>query len=817
VGLFDLIFGKDGGATVAGLRAMTERDRFAEFLPWEAYGPESRLYINIDNTVGMMWECSPLVFAGESTMRTLEGLFRLNLPDGAIMQFILFADPNVTPIIRDFNSMKSRKSELIQDVAENVSDFYLSGVEGLPNLSGIPIRNFRLFFTVKFPDRELPNVNIDEINGTVQEILQGAGLSPRSVEPGVLLDWLRRMMNDTPSENNGHYDDRKEIRKQVLLATPIENGFSRLKFGSKCFRCVTPRSYPREGNPIQTNKLFGGIMGQPTDSDQIRTPFFFTLNIILKNQKQKLHTKCNLVLQQKGVGSFAPSLARKQEEYMWAADELERGTKFFKIIPVLWVYGSDEWLVNESVTRAKRVWEGQGYVMQEDKGILPILFISALPFGLYDIKSNVETLDRDQIMPVGSIAATLPVQGDFSGLGRPAMLFAGRKGQLFGLDIFHKKGVNNHNAMVCAESGAGKSFFLNYLLFNYYALKAKVRVIDIGGSYKKMTMLCGARYLDFSEDSDVCLNPFTNIVDVEHDIPIIAPIVAQMIFSSGNSSPSETEMTLIKEAVRWAWQQEGNDAGIDTVHEYLSNFDRYSNVGGEVKDAAARLAFNLGDFRSDGPFGRFFNGRSTFDIANDEFVVLELEQLVQKKSLFRVVTLQVINAVTQDLYLSDRSDRRLIVFDEAWQFLGESSTLKEVIEEGYRRARKYGGSFTIITQSVLDMKRFGGVGNVIRENSAFKFYLESKAFEEARNEKMLDYDDFTMDILKSTKSAKPRYSEIFMDTPYGVGVGRLAVDPFSYYVFTSDADEITEIEQLVDGGMGYEDAIREMVRKYRGD
>jgi conjugal transfer ATP-binding protein TraC len=195
--------------------------------------------------------------------------------------------------------------------------------------------------------------------------------------------------------------------------------------------------------------------------------------------------------------------------------------------------------------------------------------------------------------------------------------------------------------------------------------------------------------------------------------------------------------------------------------------------------------------------------------------VLELEHLKSRKELFRVVTLQVINAVTQDLYLSDKSDQRLIVFDEAWQFLGESSTLKEVIEEGYRRARKYFGSFTIITQSVLDMKLFGGVGDVIRNNSAFKFLLESSDFEKALDEKLLDYDDFTMRILKSTKSNKPKYSEIFMDTPFGTGIGRLAVDPFSYYVFTSDASEIAEIEAMVDGGVSYEDAIREMVKKYR--
>ena len=814
MGVVSALFGSGGGVSQKELRRLTERDNFSEYFPWIAFDSKKQIYLNTDNTFGMMWECAPLAFACETTTRTLEGLFRVNLPDGSIMQFILFADPFVKQIIDTYTDMKARDSKLVRDVSDNVSRFFQDGVEGLNCLSGIPIRNFRMYFTVKFPVKDIAHVNLEEVYGTIQEVLRGAGLCPVAVEPGRLLDWLRRMLNEDPSSNSAHYDDRNIIRKQVLLGTPVEKRFSSLKFGSRHFRCVTPKSFPLNGDPIQTNQLFGGIMGMATDSDQIRTPFFFTLNIVLRNQKNKLHTKCNLVLQQQGVGSFAPSLARKKDEYLWAVDELERGTKFYRIIPIMWVYGSDEWLVNESVTRAKRVWEGQGYVMQEDKGILPILFISSLPFGLYDTGSNIDTLDRDHIMPVDSIAVTLPIQGDFSGLGKPVMLFAGRKGNLFGLDIFNK-GVNNHNAMVCASSGAGKSFFINYLVYNYFAMNSKIRIIDIGGSYKKMTKLFGARYLDFSEDSQVCLNPFTNIIDPEYDIPVIAPIVAQMVFSTGKTIPSETEMTLIKGAVRWAWQQEGNDAGIDTVYEYLANFDRYSSEGGEIKESASRLAFNLADFRSGGAFGRFFNGKSSLDISNDEFVVLELEHLKSRKELFRVVTLQVINAVTQDLYLSDKSDQRLIVFDEAWQFLGESSTLKEVIEEGYRRARKYFGSFTIITQSVLDMKLFGGVGDVIRNNSAFKFLLESSDFEKALDEKLLDYDDFTMRILKSTKSNKPKYSEIFMDTPFGVGIGRLVVDPFSYYVFTSDASEIAEIEAMVDGGVSYEDAIREMVKKYR--
>jgi conjugal transfer ATP-binding protein TraC len=55
-----------------------------------------------------------------------------------------------------------------------------------------------------------------------------------------------------------------------------------------------------------------------------------------------------------------------------------------------------------------------------------------------------------------------------------------------------------------------------------------------------------------------------------------------------------------------------------------------------------------------------------------------------------------------------------------------------------------------------------------------------------------------------------------MDTPYGQGVARLAVDPFSYYLFTSDAKEKAEIDYIVkQEGKDYAQAIEEMVRKYR--
>ena len=827
MGLFDkvtdLLFGKNGGATYAGMYKAMERDSLSAFLPWETYDPETEQYGMQDGSIAFMWECSPLFFAGESTTKSLEGLFRQGLSEKTTLQFVLTAEPHVTPLLQIYARSKTNTGRLVARMTESISEFYDNGKNGLSSLGGMPLRNFRMFVIVKFPTGDTSKLKIRDISINVREVLKSARLNPRALAPEVLLDYLRRLFNDESSGNNFHWDEGMPLRKQCIFAdTLTEVTPDQVTFGKKIFKCITPMSFPKEVHAFQTNQLFGGVMGMVSDGEQIRTPFIYSLNIVLKDMKGALHTKCNFVLVQQGVGSFAPSLMRKKHEYMWAVDEIEKGTKFYKVIPSLWIYGEDPEQVAGAVVRTKQIWEGLGYVMQVDKGILMPLFLTSLPGGLFNTEGFVTQLDRDFVAPVDAITEILPIQGDFSGFGEPIIPLIGRKGQLFGLDLWAH---NSHNALICATTGGGKSFLMNYMLNNYYSTGAKIRVVDIGGSYKKMVGLHGARFLDFAPGNDICLNPFSNISedplepdDTEGDIMAIPGIIALMCYSLGEGQPSTTDMTLIEQGVRWAYTTHGRQAGSNEVRHYLANFRKY-NPGGdgglEAEQRALMLAFNMAKFTTEGPYGRFFNGPATFNIADDDFVVLELEHLEQHQALFKVVTLQVINAVTQDLYLGDKSRKKLIIFDEAWRFLGESSGIKSVIEQGYRRARKYEGSFTIITQSLLDMVQFGSVGKVIRNNSAFKFYLKSTDFEQALNEKLIDYSPFVMDILKSVNSNAPLYSEIFIDSPFGIGVGRLSVDPFNYYANTSTGAEVEEIDNLIESGMPVEMAIDEMVRKYR--
>ncbi|MBM9514066.1 TraC family protein [Desulfogranum marinum] len=831
-------FGSRHHIKQSDLDKMTRRTPFSSFFNYVAFDRQTEVYINQDDSLGMLWECYPVVYAGPKTINALEGLFRAGIPKESVIQFTFHADSHIEPILDRYQASRSREELIIASNTDKVKEFMVQGKKGLKACSNIPVRNFRLYVALTIPSgsQGMPKPEdltdrtkaapLMEIKRQVNETLKAALLSPAPMAPEELLEWLRRLINSYPEgypeDNFNAYSDQVPLRKQIITAdTTIRAEKDHMVVGDKYFCCTTPKIIPKQVDSLQTNALFGGIWGVVSDADQIKTDFLYTFNIIFeKGLEMKIHGKCNLLLNQQAVGSLSTTLRRKQQEFMQATDQLEGGEKFIKVIPIVWVWNEDLEKARDSLTRVRRLWENQGYVMQKDNMILKILFLSSFPFCMYTSGNNIENLERDFVAPVSSVTPLLPVQGDFSGSGGdPNLIFIGRKGQLVSLDFF-AKGAANHNVLCCATSGSGKSFLINYIAFNYYATNAMVRIIDIGGSYKKIARMLGAKYLDFQADTDVCLNPFTYILEPDEELKSVAAVFAQMAYSNSDSDKcDDTEMNLIRNAVRWAWQEKRQAADADTVYAFLMQFPEVPNADlSELADnrrlieSARKLAFNIREFTSHGFHGKFFIGPSTFDIRRDEFVVLELENLKVQPDLYRVVTLLIINAVTQDLYLSDRSRPRLVIFEEAWQFLDKAAMLAPVVTEGYRRARKYNGSFMVVTQSLLDLQNFGEVGKVVNGNSQFKIMLESGDFSQAKSMELIDYDDFTMELLKSLKSNPPYYSEIFFDTPFGLGVTRLVVNDYAYFIYTSKASEIAMIEQLVDKGMSHHEAIEQMVQ-----
>ena len=285
------IFGdKHSSPTRGELLKKVERSSFSGFLPWMYHDPETGIYTNTDDTQGFLWECRPLAFAGDATAQVLEGLFRLNLPFGSIMQFILWADSHIDPVLERYRLLRKRESEIGAESTARFVEFISSGRDGLAAMAGIPVRQFRLLVCLKFPKSDEITTGRSDIRGAVTEILRGAHLQPRFLEPVSLIDGMRRLFNDRVSLNNDDYDPEVPINRQIIFSdTEIAKDNRRLLVGEKVFRCATVKKFPLEVNYLQTNEIFGGISGLVANSSQVITPFLFTLNILFADLKAKLH------------------------------------------------------------------------------------------------------------------------------------------------------------------------------------------------------------------------------------------------------------------------------------------------------------------------------------------------------------------------------------------------------------------------------------------------------------------------------------------------------------------------------------------------
>lgn len=802
------IFGDKGGATKRGVELMARRNKLSDYLPWIQYIDEHQMFLNLDDTVGWIWEIQPLTFCGMKQVKGFESLLKQSFPKGTVMQWILYPDHDISPTLDAYLADKTRDDKLAQISSFQYAEQLRKGVSGMSKAHGIPTRNFRSFMCLKSPN----DLDMDDI-AVIEETMQGIGLAPRRWTPADLMEWSRQFFNGFDTKKDRSYTTGKPLRKQIIDPdSTFDFSDEPAQLGHRFGRCITPKVLGSEIDPLKTNTMFGGIMGMQDDTQQITSPFLYSLNILFDNAEQGISHKMNIMSSMRVAGGLAKALGRRLDELNWALDTLADGDRFLNIVPTMWVFGDTPEEVASSSARVERIWKQSSDITpQTEKHINQALFISSLPFGFYNLPGNLEIMDRHFVQSAKATARMIPCQGDFKGSANPRLLYTGRKGQLAGLDLFDPR-ANAHNFLVSAETGAGKSFSLNNLVQNYYNAGAKIRLADIGGSFKKGALINRGRYMEFGKEH-ICINPYDfaygDDQDYQQGIAAAVNVVAEMAYSASGGTMKETEWSLIKQASRWVMEMEYQVEGMDAIHRFLSKYpdgiDEEIPITKDIIEDAHRLAFNLTDFTSKGAYGRFFCGKSTFDISSDEYVVVELESLRSNPELFGVVVMQVMNNITQDLYLGDRSTQTFILFEETASLLNQVgnkdlSRLGNMIEEGYRRARKYTGAFGVVLQSLLDLHQFGKVGQVIKANATFKFLLQGNTYPKAIDDKLINFSGLDADLLESVKNNPPQYSEMMIDSPIGRGVVRFFADPWTYWLNTSKGTEVQMFETLLEQG-----------------
>jgi conjugal transfer ATP-binding protein TraC len=268
----DILFGTDRTPTVPEMENELKRSSFSQYLPFVAFDPDRDIYINVDDTHGVIYECVPLYFAGETALNSLEGIFTMGIPAGSILQLILYADPYIDPILRHYGSLKRRQNPLLAQATESYIHMLQKGVRGMDIFQRTPIRNFRLFVALKIPSEHASG--IESFSHSLKEKLKGANLNPRSLPPEELLAFMRQIFNTTTPGDLYRYNPDIPLNKQIILSeSAIAKTASEMTINDRHFKCLTVKSFPMDVSAFETNEIFGGVWGIRSDDSQMLTPF----------------------------------------------------------------------------------------------------------------------------------------------------------------------------------------------------------------------------------------------------------------------------------------------------------------------------------------------------------------------------------------------------------------------------------------------------------------------------------------------------------------------------------------------------------------
>ncbi len=823
--------------TIAQQRAFLHRHTLSSILPYEAYDPEIQVFINTTlvedkktgkrhgDCYGFILECVPLAGANVDTARILSSIFEQRMPDNACIQFTMYASPKIQNYLTSWVDSRIARddgdpirqyfghpsSDIYRTLAHRRVDHLLKGCDrSLFKEQPYVLRDFQLFISVSFPG-ELTDKGLSYLQSTREAIraaLSTSGVPNRNVDAAMLINLIDEILDPEQATGELVWDEERVLRTQMPSAdTRLLLDRDGMTINNRAVRCLRVRSYPKSFWLGEMGNLIGDLYH---GSLQIPSPFLLSLNVQVPDQemfKRKLDFKAaRAVTNAEGqLAKFVPVFKDQAEDWRHVQKAVASGQIALKMVHTMVLFtplGEGD-RVEQSV---RSLFRTKGWIMEcASMSELPT-FLATLPYGFTPAMADdmlAELVLRTQLQ--SNALNTMPVIGEWKGTQNPLLLLFGRRGQVSYLDFFDND-QGNYNVAVSAKSGAGKSFFLNEVVVSTLGTGGRAWIIDVGRSYMHTTKILKGRFIEFSEDSNICINPFPLITDMDEEMPLIKSIIAQM--ASPSRPLNDLELSYIEQAVRAVWTKYGRDASITPIAEFLiAHRDERARDLGEM----------LYPYTRDGVYARYFEGTECLRFDNN-LITLELEELKSRKDLQSVVLLIVMMQIQQAMYLGDRAQRKICVIDEAWDLFSNAGNAADFIETGYRRVRKYGGSFMTATQNIDDYYRTPAAKAAL-ENSDWLCLLAQhpESIDRLADSGRLYLDDYKKRMLRSVHTLQGRYSEICIKGPMGMSIQRLIVDPFTATLYSTKAAEFKRLQELEASGLSTAEAIEWMIEeKARG-
>ncbi|MEL7541851.1 MAG: DUF5934 domain-containing protein, partial [Pseudomonadota bacterium] len=617
------------------------------------------------------------------------------------MQVITWASPRIGPILDRWAGDRAGEGGVFKKLAlHRIAHLQRGAFNSLSKHAPFMARQFRTFVALGIEGEGDATTRDDlvSLRENFIQALKSLGVAARPVEPDALIRLLDDVLNPRLSVGRSEavYDPAELIDRQIVRPdTKVRIDHDRMLFSTTSPVDRSPFAPPGPEGLIDFQKSEFDVrgfsarkfperfhqgemtvaIGDPTN-DQLRLPCPVLSCLAISfggadNREGYVDTKHGRAEQQAGTNfaRFMPELADKADDWKWVRERVRDGSRLVRAGFFVTVFAKAG--EAEAAERAvKSIYRSMGWELSKDLFVASQTLGACLPLTLADgLGDDLNKLKRLRWMVTDTCVQIAPLQGEYLGMSRSDMMLMGRRGAPYFWSPFGNQGEGNHNVAIIGSSGSGKSVFMQEMVTGMRGAGAWVTVIDDGESFKHMCEACRGAHIKFTLQADICLNPFSLLdesqaasdKDYQTDsLGLVRSVIEQM--AKGEERASAEERGIIDAAVNKVWKTKGAKAGIDDVSAALKE------EGGE----ALRLAHALTPYTSAGLYGAFFNGEATIAIDNP-LTVFEMKELESKPELRRVVMLALMFLINQ-MMVKDRTLKKALFIDEAWNLLGEGAT-----------------------------------------------------------------------------------------------------------------------------------------------
>lgn len=360
--------------------------------------------------------------------------------------------------------------------------------------------------------------------------------------------------------------------------------------------------------------------------------------------------------------------------------------------------------------------------------------------------------------------------------------------------------INNRNRFILGPSGSGKSFLTNTYCQQCMALGADIVIVDTGGSYSGLCDYLGGRYITYTEEKPITMNPFL-IERAEFNLEKVQLLVSlvAMILKGVDGTLTQVEDDILTRCVTGYFEdyfgkrEKVVSLSFNTFYDYsvgeIARLQKEDGVGFDLDG----YRFILKKFYRGGMYGTILNDDMDGTLFGERFIVFEIDNIKEHKLLFPITTLIIMDVFLQKM--RHRKNKKILIIEEAWKAIA-SPLMAGYILYLYKTVRKWGGEAIVVTQDLSDIIGNPIVKDSIISNSDTLFLLDQSRFRDRYDEiaDILSLSEverskvFTVNRLDNREGRGP-FKEVYIRRGLTGEVYGIEVPMEQYMTFTTERSE----------------------------